>query len=168
MPAKWSGLVCRYVFTILAGLFLLPAGVKAQTGRVALQGTVSETVALSVLPNAIQGNLQTDVMSHDNTVRITLSGATEAPVIRVPLLVRSNSSFKITAAVESQTAGLSQLSVTDVRATGLLVSPHAIAELNVPRQFDLRGLKDSASSTPNLLDDLRPLLVLSGPRVSLG
>ena len=42
----------------------------------------------------------------------------EAPVIRVPLLVRSNSGFKISAVFESKTAELTQLSVTDVRATG--------------------------------------------------
>ena len=56
----------------------------------------------------------------------------------------------------------------EARATGTLVSPQATSELNVPRQFDLRGLKESASSALNLLDDARPLLVVSGPRVSLG
>lgn len=169
MPAKRSGLACRHVFALIAVLFVLPAGVKAQTGRVALKATVSETVALSVLPNSTNAHVETSVTSNGNIVRVTLSGdMTEAPVIRVPLLVRSNSSFKITAAVESKTAALSQLLVTDVRATGSLVSPQAITKLNVPRQFDLRGLNESASSAPNLLDDIRPLLVASGPRISLG
>lgn len=169
MTAKRSKLACRHVFTLIAVLFVLSAGVKAQTGRVALRATVSETVALSALPNSTNANVETNVTSNGNTVRVTLSGdMTEAPVIRVPLLVRSNSSFKITAAVESKTTALSQLLVTDVRATGSLVSPQVITELNVPRQFDLRGLNESASSAPNLLDDIRPLLVVSGPRVSLG
>ena len=167
MPAKRLRLTSANVFTLVAVLFVLPAGVKAQTGGVTVNATVSEVVALSVLPNSTQGNVRADVGSSGNTVRITLSGdLTEGPVIRVPLLVRSNSSFKITAAVE--TAAPIQLSVTDARATGALVSPAAIAELNVPRTLDLRGLNESASSAPELLNDVRPLLVVSGPRVSLG
>lgn len=148
---------------------LVPDNVEAQTGRVALKATVSETVALSVLPNLTHSNVHTDVVSSGNTVRITLSGVnSEAAVIRVPLLVRSNSGFRISAALEAKTAALTQLSVLDVRATGTLVSPQVINGLTVPRQFDLRGLNKSVSSTPNLLDDARPLLVASGPRVSLG
>src|SRR6185295_13595382 len=109
---------------------------------------------LSVLPNSTHSNVETDVMSSGNTVRVMLSGAqTDAPFVRVPLLVRSNSSFKISAAVESKTAELTQLSVLDARATGTLVAPQVISELNVPRQFDLRGLKESASSALNLLDE---------------
>lgn len=169
MPAKRLRLTSANVFTLVAVLFVLPVGVKAQTGGVTVKATVSEIVALSVLPNSTQGNVQADVVSSGNTVRITLSGdLTEGPVIRVPLLVRSNSSFKITAAVETKTAVPIQLSVTDVRATGVLVSPAAIAELNVLRKLDLRGLNESASSVSNLLNDVRPLLVVSGPRVSLG
>lgn len=165
MPAKLPGLKCRHVFTLVAVLFLVPAGVEAQTAGVTMKSTVSETVALSVVPNSIHG----DIVSNGNTVRITLSGAeTDAPLIRVPLLVRSNSGFKITAAVESNTAEVIQLSVTDVRATGTLVSPQAISELNVPRQFDVRGLEAGTSSVPNLLDPSRPVLVASGPRVSRG
>jgi hypothetical protein len=158
-----------YVFTLFAVLLLVPAGVKAQTGGVTMKSTVSETVALGVLPNSIHANIEKSVVSTGNTVRITLSGAeTDAPVIRVPLLVRSNSSFKISAAVESNTAEVTQLSVIDVRATGTLVSPQAISEFNVPRQFDVRGLDDSTSSVPNLLNPSRPVLVVSGPRVSRG
>src|SRR6185295_18806316 len=102
-------------------------------------------------------------------VRITVSGAdANAQIIRVPLFVRSNSSFKISAAVESNTAEVTQLSVIDVRATGTLVSPQAISELNVPRQFDVRGFEESISSLPTLRDPSRPVLVASGPRVSRG
>jgi hypothetical protein len=144
-------------------VLLAPAGAEAQTGSVTMKTTVSETVALSVLPNSLPGDV---VVSNGNTVRITLSGS-DAEVIRVPLLVRSNSSFKISAAVESNTAEVSQLSVTDARATGTLVSPQAITELNVPRQFDVRG-EENNSSVPNLPDASRPVLVASGPRVSRG
>src|SRR6185503_4833749 len=166
MPAKRLRLG-SHVFTFVVVL-LLAHGVKAQTGSVTIKSTVSEVVALSVLPNSTYGEVETSFLSTGNTVRITVSGAdADAPVIRVPLLVRSNSSFKITAAVESITAEVTQLSVVDAHATGTLVSPNAITELNVPRQFDVRRL-DSASSVQNPLDPSRPVLVASGPRVSRG
>lgn len=169
VPAKWTRLTCQHVFTVIAVVLAVPACLKAQTGRVIINATVSETVSLSVLPNSTHSNVETDVMSNGNTVRVVLSGTqADTPVVRVPLLVRSNSRFKISAVVESKTVELAQLSVVDARATGALVSSQAISDLNVPRQFDLRGLKDNASSVPNLLEDALPLLVATGPRVSLG
>jgi hypothetical protein len=135
--------MCRLIFTLMAVVFLAPAVVEAQTGRIVLKASVSETVTLSVAPAFSQSNV--DVLSiGGNTVRITLSG--DDPVIRVPLLVRSNSGFKISAVFDSQ---VSQLSVVDVQATGTLVSPQAVNGLNVPDIFDSN-------------------LVASGPRVSLG
>ena len=167
MPAKRLRLG-SHVFTFVVVL-LLAHGVKAQTGSVTIKSTVSEVVALSVLPNSTYGEVETSFVSTGSTVRITLSGAdADAAVIRVPLLVRSNSSFKITAAVESNTAEVTQLSVVDARATGTLVSPNAVTELNVPREFDVRGLNESTSSVQNLLAPSRPVLVVSGPRVSRG
>lgn len=115
----------RQIFILMAVLFLVPASIAAQT--VTLNGTVSETVALSV-------------------TRITLSGD-DASVIRVPLLVRSNSGFKISAVFESQTAELSELSVVDVHATGSLVSPQVVNTVDTRREGDV---------------------VLRGPRISLG
>ena len=112
----------RHIF-ILVVLFV-PASIAAQT--VTLSGSVSETVALSV-------------------TRITLSG--DDTVIRVPVLVRSNSDFKISAVFESQTAELSELSVVDVHATGNLVSPQAVNTVDKRREGDV---------------------VLLGPRISLG
>ena len=133
--------------TLIAVLFLVPMCVQAQT--VTLQGNVSETVALSVLPNFTHENIS--VVSSGGTVRVTLSN-TDAE-FRVPLLVRSNSAFKISADFQSQTAALTHLSVIDVRPTGSLVSPEVVNALVRP-EVDV-----SAS---------QPLLVLSGPRVSLG
>lgn len=133
--------------TLIAVLFLVPVCLHAQTGSARLQASVSETVALSVPPNFSHENI--DVVSSGGTVRVTLS-STDAEV-RVPLLVRSNSRFNISADV--QTAALTHLSVDDVRPTGSLVSPEVVNALVTP-EVDV-----SAS---------QPLLVLSGPRVSLG
>lgn len=117
----------RQIFILMAVVFFVPASIAAQT--VTLSGSVSETVTLSVS-------------------RITLSGDDDQPsVIRVPLLVRSNSGFKISAVFESQTAELSELSVVDVHATGSLVSPQVVNTVDSRREGDV---------------------VLRGPRVSLG
>jgi len=146
MPARRLRPKCRHIFTLVAVLLILPASVAAQSS-VTLTGSVSETVALSVAPTFNQNNVEV-MSSGGNTVRITLSG--DDAVIRVPLLVRSNSSFKISASFESSTA---EVEVTDVHATGTLVSPNAVNAVDASRQADT--------------DVSRPWLVVSGPRVSL-
>src|ERR1700741_750710 len=127
---------CPHVFTLLAVLCFVPASVAAQSS-VALRATVSETVALSVVA---ESNFAV-VSGGGNTVRITLpvDDATEQ-VVRVPLLVRSNTSFKISANLESTAR---EPTVTDVHATGSWVSP------NVVNAVEVRGK------------------VVTGPRVSL-
>ena len=152
MPAKGLRLRCHLLTLIAVGV-LVPAGVKAQSA-VTMKGTVSETVTLSVSPTAVRRNMEV-VSRGGNAVEITLSGDDPAShIVRVPLLVRSNTSFKISATFESKTAVLEQLSVADVRPTGTLVSPHIVNGLHVKPQLDP--------------DTSQPLLVLSGPRVSLG
>jgi hypothetical protein len=134
------------ILMLVAVVYVVPAGVAAQT--VSLKGTVSDTVFLSVPPNFTHPNIDVNVVSSGSTVQVTMSSKDgKAPVVRLPLLVRSNSGFKISAAVDSTTAELAQLEVADVRATGSLVSPAAISELQISPQLDR---------------------FLSGPRVSLG
>lgn len=131
----------RCLLTLIAVGVFVPAGVKAQTS-VILKATVSETVTLSASPTSIPSNI----------VSLALSG--DDQIIRVPVLIRSNTSFKISATFESKTAVLSQVSVDDARATGRLVSPQVVNAL------DLNSYVDPDTS--------QPLLVLTGPRVSLG
>jgi len=141
---KHVGVLC-----VMVWLFTAVISVEAQT--VTVTGMVSKTVALSVPPDTAQGHAQ--VVNNGNSVRMTLSGqGAGSSVIRVPLLVRSNSEFRISANFESTNAALTQLSVQDVRATGRLVSTEAVDNLQITPEFDL--------SSPSVL--------LSGPRVSLG
>lgn len=137
------------VWCVIVWLLTAVNGVEAQT--VTVTGAVSKTVALSIAPGSTHDNVQT--VSSGSSVRMTLSGnGAGSSVIRVPLLVRSNSSFKISGTFESTTAVLTELSVADVRATGTLVSTEAIDNLQIPPEFDLSS----------------PFVLLSGPRVSLG
>ena len=165
MPARRLRLRCSRVFTarasaLIAVVFLVSGGVQAQTGRAAvtLTGSVSKTVALSIPPNFTSKDIDASVLSSGaragSSVRLTLSSMDANPVIRVPLLVRSNSGFKISAVVESTTVELSELSVIGVDPTGTLVSRNIVTALDVMPRLSA--------------DTSQPLLVLSGPRVSLG
>jgi len=158
MPARWLRPTCRYAFALFALVLLVCATGRAQTrsASVTLTGRVSETVALSTPSDFNQRNREIQVVSSGgNTLRITLSGgATQSPVIRVPLLVRSNTGFKLSLAFDSQTTQLVQLSVIDVHPTGTLVWPQVTNGLHVRPIFNP--------------DVSQPLLVLIGPRVSVG
>jgi hypothetical protein len=135
----------RCLLTLVAVVLFVPAGVKAQSS-VTLKTTVSEVVTLSS-PDSIGAE------SNGNTVRLTLPSS-DSPVIRVPLLVRSNIGFEITAVFESETAMLRELLVADVRAMGRFVSPEIVDAVRVEKLVN-----------PNTS---QPLFVVSGPRVSLG
>src|SRR6185369_7249821 len=113
----------RYLLTLIAVGVFVPAGVKAQSS-VILKATVIETVTVSVSPTSMPSNI----------VSLTLSG--DDQVIRVPLLVSSNSGFKISAILESKTAVLTQLSVDNVRAMGSLVSPQVVNTLDLKSYVD--------------------------------
>ena len=157
----------KHIGGLCAVLWLFTAVASVEAQRVTLAGRVSETVALSVAPNSSLGDVDVNVVGSGSTVRVTLSGkGADAGVIRVPLLVRSNSGFKIAGNFESNTAALAQVSVVNVRATGRLVSPEAVNNLEIPPQFDWRGRRENLLSQN--LDRPGPFNLLSGPRVSLG
>jgi len=145
---KHLGVLC-VILCVVAWLFTAVTSVEAQT--VTATGSVSKTVALSVPPDTAQGQAQ--VVNNSNSVRIMISGnGAGSSVIRVPLLVRSNSEFRISGNFESTNAVLTELSVQEVRATGRLVSLEAIDKVQITPEFDAAN----------------PFVLLSGPRVSLG
>jgi len=169
--ATFSSL-CKPICVLCALCWLLtPVGVEAQRRSVTLN-SVSATVLLTIPINSSHPDIDVDVVSSGGSdVRMILSGnGAKSPVIRVPLLVRSNVGFRISASADSKSAVLTQLSVIDVRATGKQVSPETIRNLEIPQRFDMRGLKDKDSSEKesSILDVSYPFLLLSGPRVSLG
>lgn len=160
---------CNRIFMLLALTVLTSASAQSQAGRVTLRGTLSETVALSVLPNFSHENVQTNVVNSGNRVLITVSnGEADAPAIRLPLLVRSNCNFSISATVESQTEVLAQLSIVEVHATGPLVSPQAVIQLNVPPLLDIRRLDETSAMNFLPQNVSGPFPLANGPRVSLG
>ncbi|HKR22390.1 MAG TPA: hypothetical protein VJS17_07345 [Pyrinomonadaceae bacterium] len=152
MPASWIRPRCHYLITLIAFAFVVCARAEAQTSSVTLTATVSETVALSIAPSFDPANISGEVIKTGNTVRLNLSGTNRGSrVVRVPLLVRSNTGFKVSAIVDTATVDVADMSMINARATGALVSPQVARAVEVT-QFDLS----------------QPSLVLTGPRVSLG
>src|SRR5689334_7393451 len=132
MPASRNRPRCHYVFTLIALMFVVCARVEAQTSSVTLTATVSETVALSIAHDFNPENISREVIRSGNTVRLSLSSTnSESRVIRVPLLVRSNSGFKVSAEIDSATVEVAELSVSDMRATGSLVAPQVARAIEV-------------------------------------
>lgn len=167
MRAERLSLICVCMFTLFARVLFVPASVMAQAGHVSLKGTVSETVVLSVPPGLIPGKVATEATRSGNSLRLTLtSGDAESSIIRVPLLVRSNTGFRVSAVFESDNATLAQLSVIDVHPTGNLVSSRAVNLVNLTPRFDLPD-SDKGSQTSRMSVS-QPAFVLSGPRISLG
>ena len=145
--------LCKHIGVVCVVVWLFTVVTSAKAQKVTLTTRVSETVMISVAPLLPHADADVVVVSSGSAVRLTLSGkGAGARVIPVRLLVRSNTSFKISGSFASTTAQLTELSVINVRGTGRLVSPEAIDNLQIPPEFDLS----------------KPFTLASGPRVSLG
>jgi hypothetical protein len=148
----------------------LPITVKSQTATsLVIKGSVSESVVLSMPPAALSDRFQLQTAAANNSLRVLLSGkSSEATVIRIPLLVRSNTGYRISARIESHSVMIDHLLVSDVRGTGRFVAPAAI-NVTVAQQHDPFTFEDDMVQVANRLPlDLSKNFVLwSGPRISL-
>jgi hypothetical protein len=160
----------RNYWSVAGVILILPMMAQAQTsvGSITLKANVRETVALSVSPNFLQDNVQVNGHNDVKSLMLTLSGsANDVVSFRVPILIRSNTWYKISGLVQSQTATLSNLAVLDAYPTGRFVARDGFANLTVAQELDRRnknGIVQVASIPLNLSS---PLRILSGPRVSL-
>jgi hypothetical protein len=159
----------------------LSGGARAQAGggSVRMTGVVSELVTLSI-PQTTQapGVLVNTSRSADNALTLTLNGNTRGLTeVRIPVQIRSNAAYRLSAAITSSGSDLKSLLVVGARTTGALAAPDAAEAVSVAAAFDGREGADSSnaaagfSSTnagfnfPNL-SSLSELL--SGPRATLG
>ena len=158
-------------YWMVAGVILvLPIMAQGQTsiGSVTMKANVSETVALSVSPNLLQNNVQVDGHSDVKSLTLTLSGSAHDVVsVRVPILIRSNTGYKVSALVQSQAATFANFVVLDAYPTGRFVAPESFANLHVARELDSRNKSGTVQSASLPLNNASPLAILSGPRVSL-
>lgn len=148
----------------------LPVMAQGQTriNSVTVKANVSETVAISVSPSLLQDNVQIDAHSDVKALTFTLSGsASDVVAVRVPILIRSNTGYKISALVQSQAATLANFAVLDAHPTGRFVAPDGFANLNVAPELDSRTPNGTVQTASLPLNLSSPLAILSGPRVSL-
>lgn len=162
-----DGWARRSVFVLATVIVCLPITVRSQTASsIGMKGSVSQVVVLSVSPSAMHENIQSETAVEGNSLRVLLSGNSHgSEEIRVPLLLRSNSAYSVSARVESQSAIVNQLSVKDVRVTGRFVVPEAIKVTVAPPHDPLSPKPNMASNSP--LDLSKNFQLFSGPRISL-
>jgi hypothetical protein len=149
------------LFGISTTLFLLMALSSVvysqnQSGSVNISGYISGTVALSVAPNAsIPSNVQMNVVNTSNsTVTIFLAGTGSQPTeVSIPVQIRSNVGFEISALLGSNGSILSNLQVDGARPTGRFVAVDAVEKLR------------ASAFTDNRVNQSLPLL--SGSRISM-
>lgn len=165
----------RRLHLLLITMLCLAGGARAQAGgaRVTMTGVVSGAIALSFDQGVTMSVDGTHVVSSQGEGRalvINISGtARDLKRVGVPILIRSNTGYRLLATVRSNGAQLAGLAVVEARPTGKLVAADAEA-LNVAAMFD--GRSGAGKSVPggaiNRSIPSPSLELLSGPRVSLG
>lgn len=164
---------CRNSWLVVGVMAFLPTMAQGQTrlGSVTMKASVSEIVAISLGPTLPPHHLRIDTQADRGTLTLALSGSgTDVIEARVPILIRSNTPFNISALVRSQTSTLVNFSVLEARPIGRFVAADAIANLNVAPERDGRATNGKVQTTaPDLLplNLSAPSSILSGPRVSL-
>jgi hypothetical protein len=162
-------------FSLLLLTLCLAGVARAQAGGpVRMSGGVSGTVAISIprgaesSDNGVRVNISRNA---DQSLTVTIDGETRGSTeVRLPVQIRSNTSYRLSAAALVNGSDLKSLSVVDAHPTGNLVDALAVENLSVAAKFDAKpGVNKlttaGSSNRPNLSS---PSELLSGPRVSLG
>lgn len=165
---KWSRLFCVVGLCVAA---LPPMRICAQSGSgsIVLHGGVSKTVALSLGPKAARSSANLSAFDSGGVLRLVVSGSGFERNLRVPILIRSNTSYNIVASIQSQTAVATQLRVLSVESGGKLVAGDAITGVVIGPQFDMP--RDDPSAREENLSTIHtslPFTIFRGPRISLG
>jgi hypothetical protein len=137
---------------------------QSASGSVTVSGQVSRAVFLDLAPAAqLYGDnfRVTHTQQDAHTVHLSVSVAGgEARLVSIPLQLRSNAGFTLSASAESSDASLSVMSVTGARATGSLVAADAVNAAT--RDTASYGARASTPQFPSART------LLTGPRISLG
>lgn len=164
MMYRVAGVCLMVVFVALAP----PAAWAQQTrGSLTLTGQVSGVAAVSVGSEArvVRGAGQVSAgRAGADAVVVSLSGLAEGETeVDIPVQVRSNVAFALTAACAGRGAAVSGLSVVEVSGAGRFVQPGAAGRVEVSAAFEgRRGARAAAGC-----DLSSPVTVLHGPPVSM-
>ena len=163
-------LKCRNFWLAAGVVLLLPFMARGQShsAPVTINASVSETVALSVGEAFAENNVRIESHGAGKTLGLTLSGSsTDVVAVRVPILIRSNTSYRISALIQSQAATLVNFAVIGARPTGRFAAINAVASLNVAQELDSRSPNDRIQTPFMPLNLSSSFSILSGLRVSL-
>jgi hypothetical protein len=146
-----------------------PVCAQGESGSIVLRGSVSKTVSLSLSPDASHTRVELNAIENNGVLNVLLSGSGFERNVEVPILIRSNVSYNLTASIQSQNAVSMKLRVLSVEPTGMLVARGAVTGVAVDPLFDMRrGDSFAGDEGRSTIDDLVPFTILSGSRISLG
>ena len=163
-------LKCLNFWLAVGVVLLLPfmALGQSRSAPVTINASVSETVALSVGQAFAENNVRIESHGAGKTLGLTLSGSSSDVVaVRVPILIRSNTGYGISALVQSQAATLVNFAVIGARPTGRFAAMDAVANLKVARELDSRSTNGKIQTAFIPLNLSSSFSILSGSRVSI-
>ena len=153
-------------FALTLTVFLAhEAAGQSSSGSVTVSGQVSRAVFLNVAPGAqlyADDFRVTHTRQDAHTVHLSVSvTGGEARLVSIPLQLRSNAGFKLSASAEAGDASLSAVRVTGARATGSLVAADALDAATRDAATEDAHASPAASQSPFTRT------LLTGPRISL-
>lgn len=161
------------LFLALILIFVGASAGQAQFSSIALSGRVSGFVGIAAAQNAqvLGGEASIVPTANGHTLAISLNGSGSQPTeIRVPVQIRSNIGYTLSASAKLNGVSQSRLLVTSARSTGRFAAPDVIEALHIGDLFDARadaGMFQLAGINSASLDLSSPVTLLSGSRVSL-
>ena len=162
-------LKCRNFWLASGVVLLLPFMTQGQSrsAPVTMNASVTETVTLGLGQDFAENNVRIESHGVGKILGLTLSGSsTDVVAVRVPILIRSNTSFGISALVQSQDATLVNFAVIGARPTGRFAVMDAVDSLKVAPELDSRITNGRMQTSFMPLNLSSPFSILSGPRVS--
>lgn len=119
----------RHLWIAVAAMACWPVLASGQSGSVVLRGSVSEVVALSAA-NSPAAAARVVVTGDRRALSVHLNGNGEAgKSFRVPVLIRSNAGYALSAAFQSVSKTAASLSISAARPTGRFVAADATANM---------------------------------------
>ena len=167
-PIKRSWLFCIIWGSVILAI---PSTVCAQSssGSTVLRGSISKTVTLSLFQSASHTGAELHAFENGAALSLVVSGSGFDRNLQVPILIRSNISYHISASIQSETAVPTQLRVLSIEPSGKSVARDAVTGVAIRRQFDVpRGDPSAGEENLSTIDASVPFTIFSGPRISLG
>lgn len=136
-------------------------------------GQVSATIAVSArTPTEVKGGrVQADSRHVDlQTVAVTMSGVDSGRTeLLLPVRLRSNAAYALSASVRAKGASLVSVSVTSTRATGRFVAEGAVDAIKIAEGIDSRTQTPPPEEHPERKRpsySSTPVVLLTGPSIS--